>query len=188
MLKSPNRDTSTLCAAYREYLLGKPLEKLQLTPGQLDHLQLYIKSASQGLSGCQVSDTTGGILSGALCCELRSVQKSVRRARKDVKNGYSKNRKTALKKFPELVKETIVKPKPLTLPAVYKLRRDGVTQREIFQRGGNSGHLQKCIKVDRMILKGIDSREIAETLVISQSDLKIILQLNKENKKGIVVQ
>jgi len=176
-------DTAALLTAYRDYLLGTSFDQLKLTEKQHEHLQLYIKSASQGLTGVQISQITHGVLSGNLCAELRLVQKHIRQASKIAKsNRYTRQHKVVLKKYPEMV-NMVKQKKFLSLIETYRLRLDGLTNRCIFAKGGTETQLNKIKKAVELMSASASVAEIATQCKISEVEAKTLLRLYIDNKE-----
>lgn len=174
---NPSGDKAALLTAYKDYLLGTPFEELKLNSNQHEHLQLYIKSAAQGLSGVQISQVTHGVLSGNICAELRLIQKHIRQASKIAKsNRYTRQHKTVLKKYPEMV-NMVKQKKFLSLIETYRLRLDGLTNRCIFAKGGTETQLNKIKKAVELMAASASVAEIATQCKISEVEAKTLLHL-----------
>lgn len=180
---NPSGDKAAILAAYKDYLLGTPFEELKLNSNQHEHLQLYIKSAAQGLSGVQISQVTHGVLSGNICAELRLIQKHIRQAAKIAKsNRYTKQHKIILKKYPAL--ETVIKQRaPLSLIETYRMRLDGCTYHVICAKGGTTAQLGKIRKAVTLISTDTAVAEIAAQCKITEIEAKTLCRLYKENQK-----
>lgn len=80
---------SQLCNEYKKYLLGCPLEKLDLDPSLKDKLRKFIRAASPGRSLFEIQEECIEVLSSQTCWNLKQVQKRTHSRIKTLKSRYS---------------------------------------------------------------------------------------------------